>query len=121
MSNLLIYLLSVSDGLSSGLTGVSFILGGFCGIAWLFISNYMTSCSGKEKEAYERMGKTVSITFRICIVTFLLGLLIPSQNGIIKAYFIVEGSKVANAKNAEEFAKELSKKADNLIEVLKKR
>jgi hypothetical protein len=121
MNSWLIYWLSVSGSLSSGLTAVSVIIGLVCGIVWICVSNHMSNCSTKEVASYSKMRKTVSITFCVCIATFLLGLLIPSQDAIIKAYFIVEGSKVANAKNAEEFAKELSKKADNLIEVLKKR
>lgn len=64
---------------------------------------------------------TIVKAFWISIIVFSIGALTPSKEGLIKAYFIVEGSKVVNAPNADKFAKELSKKADDLIKAIEKR
>jgi len=117
MSYWSIYLISVIN-VGSYLTVFSAMTFLVCGVIVLGSHIFLFEPDKKELERVKDLRKSLTKIIYISIAVFMLGALIPSQESLIRAYFIAEGSKVINAKNVDIFAKELSKKADDLIKNL---
>jgi hypothetical protein len=66
----------------------------------------------KENYIYARTYKVIA---PISLCFFVFGFLIPNQNNIIKAYLIVEGSKIITAENAEHTSTEIVNRIDVLM------
>ena len=114
-----IYLLSIMDGLGVGvgiLGGLSGTIGFVCCLVGaLFV------LSPIDEEDTPRFRLLLKAGIGMCVVaTFclLVSMAIPTKRDIIEAYIMVEGSKVANAENVEDAAKNVSDKLDKLIDAI---
>lgn len=126
MNWFLIYLISVADGVSTG----ACILGALAALGALVAQLTATGLSGDaaahEGDRYGREAKAqaegaarfVRVLFPAALVLLPLGLLTPSTDAMLKAYLMVEGSKIVNAKNAETTTKEIVKRVDRLIDAI---
>ena len=110
--NLLIYLLSISEGVQAILV----IFGGigcFSG-ALLFIKGSLEEDAGAKEIALANR-RSAKRLIAPGVLLCALAALIPAPGSIIKAYLMVEGRRVVTAENAEQAAKDLGAKLDRLI------
>lgn len=73
-----------------------------------------------EYPTLKRMIKLSARTLIISITIVLISLSFPSRNSILKAYIMVEGSKVANANNSEKAIEETLKRIDRFLDIVEK-
>ena len=91
------------------------VLGGL-GLAFSLITYMVSNDSYPRDEGNrERYMKTIKVVAPLALFIFTIGFLVPSQNNIIKAYLMVEGSKVITADNATEASSEIVKRVDILM------
>lgn len=63
----------------------------------------------------ELVRKVVKITLPLAACAVLISTLIPDTKSLLRAYMMVEGSKVLNSDNAETVSKEILKRVDSVI------
>lgn len=91
------------------------ILGGVMILVSIFIFMFSHEYSESEPSS-SRLRKISLFTIVSGILFFVLGWLVPRQNDIVKAYLMIEGSKIITADNAEEASKEIIKKVDIVLD-----
>lgn len=128
----LIYLLSISDNVSSVLNGAGnwcfFLALGLyaaCHVRlWATIDNEPASKVAQLTErhdAREPVVRKFSITVGVIgIVLWLSSTIFPSVENVLKAYALIEGSKVINADNAELAAEAIGKRFDKFLDIVDK-
>lgn len=113
----LVYILSVADGLSSCLGFLAFASG--CALALSFSPHWWFTLSKLEEEHRDRTLANAAKLRPKLLIAFLacLGVatLLPSMSDLTRAYVMVEGSKIVTAENATKATAEIVKRVDELI------
>lgn len=127
----LIYLLSVSENVAHTLSmGGNFCLGAALftyggGIAKWFASavpygSDIEKASARYREV-EPHNRKIAVRFgAVAGVLWLLGAMFPNTESVLKAYALIEGSKVINAENAEAAAEAVGKRFDRFLDIVDK-
>jgi hypothetical protein len=115
-----IYLLSILDGLDGALGGLVFasvvgLLGAVVAPAFL----HSMAFNREDSEAAERSAVQIRPWRARCAVAMvvftLVAAAVPSTESLLRAYVMVEGSKIVHAENAEAASKALLERVDKLI------
>lgn len=110
MNWFLIYLLSVSGSVVNVAVCIFLIVGLGCLFASIFA---MTGGCDDERERavgyVKRLATIAGIAAAVAALT-------PTGDSIMRAYLMVEGSKLVTAKNAEKVTDEIVKRVDKVIE-----
>jgi hypothetical protein len=113
---MIVYLLSILDGVSGFLTGVV-----VTSLIAVFVLGLFTPLMGevwRDADAAQVRSTAFSWAKRgiaAAVVAGLLGALTPTTETLLRAYVMVEGSKLVNAPNAQKAADEILKRVDALI------
>ena len=114
---MLVYLLSVMEGVHGAAIMVAGLGGMFCILCVMDVSTSVTKeLTRSEARSLAALKRSVPIV--LCAVA--IAALMPSQDALIKSYLMVEGSKVATADNAQKAVDGAMKRIDALIERLGK-
>lgn len=105
----MIYFISILDGLNSTLIAVAT----FATIACVVLLVCMFI------ERMEDLKVPCKWVAAVAVVSAILSALVPSTESLLKAYLLVEGSKIITADNAQEASKEILKRVDNMLKLLK--
>jgi len=113
---MIVYLLSILDGVSGFLTGVV-ILSTIGAFLLAFFAPMMADVWQNADSAQVRSTAFLWAKRAIgaAVVAGLLGALTPTTETLLRAYVLVEGSKLVNAPNAQKAADEIMKRVDSLI------
>jgi len=125
-----IYFLSISENLNNALDGISSraLLAAIV-IYVLFTIRKVTVLAEERGETRERLEAkfkeyeptvrniSLSLSF-ISMVLWAVAALCPSTENVLKAYALVEGSKVINAPNAEKAAEAIGQRFDHFLDIV---
>jgi len=116
MNWFVVYALSVVDGLRHA-AGVA--LGVACGVAVLmtiFSPIVLTELRTAEQAKLIAVGKWVAKPVLLALAcAFAIVGFVPSTDSLLRAYLMVEGSKLVTAENAEKATGEIVKRIDKVI------
>jgi hypothetical protein len=116
----LIYFVSISENLHDALFALGIITTVVFACIGVFGAIVMGDSRTPDAECAAHCKRWVYKAMYVGFPLILLGVLIPTTDTLIKAYVMVEGSKIVNADNAEVAAKEVTARVDRVLDYLLK-
>lgn len=112
----LVYVLSVLDGLNTTVEVFAFLTG--LGLALsLFSEPILETLSDGTQEDVRRWRPRIALA---CVACAVVAAVLPNTSDLLKAYVLVEGSKLVTAENAQTATQEIVKRVDALIGAITK-
>jgi hypothetical protein len=108
-----IWLLSISDKIEC-----LFPMGFVFGVISIIVFAFAKACEieNPENPGPAALAKYMKLVLICCFTAGLVGMLTPSRKSLVESYFMVHGSKVVTAENAEKAIDGTVKRIDKLIE-----
>ena len=91
---------------------------------WIILTDAHGTSRTEEKDRFTKAEQTVRLLTIKLVITGAISLLVsaffPTTENVLRAYALIEGSKVINAENAEHAAEAVGKRFDRFMDIIDK-